>query len=166
MVPPGGAVCNPRVNRSKRELAIGICQVNRSQVERLDEAAIIQLAGEASPIPCPLNNRSLLLREVYVTVHAKKDLQSACALIDDGDRESGQDFLVRILDDLPVGSRTAGEHECLDHLFPGLRGFIVPPYNIYYRAATDHPNLVLIRALHLAWDVAHIVDRIRMTDEG
>ncbi len=150
----------------KRELAIGISQANRAQIERLDETAINQPAGKASPVPCPMNSRSLLPRGVYVTVHAKKDLQNACALIDDGDRESGQDFLARILDYLPVGSQAAGEHECLDHLFPGLRGFIVPPYNIYYRAAPDYADLVLIRVLHLAWDVAHIVDRIRMADEG
>ena len=150
----------------KRELAIGISQANRAQVEHLDEAAIIHLSGEASPVPCPMNNRSLLPRGVFVTTHAKKDLQNSCAHIGEGDRENGQDFLARILDGLPGGSRPAGEHECLDHLFPCLRGFIVPPYNIYYRAGPDHRNFVLIRVLHLAWDVAHIVDRIRMTDEG
>src|SRR5881392_3693272 len=49
-----------------RELAIGVCQANRSQVERLDEAALARLAGEASSLRCLMNTRFRPPRGVYV----------------------------------------------------------------------------------------------------
>jgi antitoxin ParD1/3/4 len=147
-----------RLHDLKRELAIGISQASGGQIAHFDEEALAKLMGGASFAPCPLHSRLMLPSGLFVTVRAWQDLQVADADL------RGPGFPTEVLDAFLSHNRESGKDVCLGHLFPDLRSFAVSPYNIYYLAAPNRP--VVIRVLHLAWDIGNIVNRITMTDKG